>query len=118
REATMAARAERLQGLTLVNAYGATETTSPTTIMPPGENNTHPESIGQVVPCGEVRIVDGEGREVAPGEAGEIWIAGPMVVPGYWRKPEATRANFTGGFWRSGDIGSTGPGGLPRIPPP
>jgi acyl-CoA synthetase (AMP-forming)/AMP-acid ligase II len=114
-EAAITALAERLPGLTLVNAYGATETTSPTTIMPPGENNSHLDSIGQVVPCGEVRVVDAEGKPVPAGEAGELWIKGPMVVPGYWGKPEAIAANFTDGFWRSGDIGSIDADGFVRI---
>jgi long-chain acyl-CoA synthetase len=114
-EAAITALAERLPSLTLVNAYGATETMSPTTIMPPGENNAHPDSIGQVVPCGEVRVVDAEGRPVAAGDAGELWIKGPMVVPGYWGKPEATAANFTDGYWRSGDIGSIDAEGFVRV---
>jgi len=105
-EATVAALAERLPWLRLVNTYGATETTSPTAMMPAGEANAHAASVGQVVPCGEVRIVDEQGREVPPGTPGEIWIRGPMVVAGYWNKPEATAAGFTDGFWRSGDIGA------------
>ena len=113
--AAISALAERLPGLTLINAYGATETTSPTTIMPPGENTAHLDSIGQVVPCGEVRVVDAAGKPVPAGEAGELWIKGPMVVPGYWGKPEATAANFTEGFWRSGDIGSIDAEGFVRI---
>ncbi|HKX06587.1 MAG TPA: class I adenylate-forming enzyme family protein [Stellaceae bacterium] len=114
-EAAISELAERLPGLTLVNAYGATETTSPTTLMPPGENAAHLDSIGQVVPCGEVRVVDAEGRDVPSGEAGELWIKGPMVVQGYWGKPEATAANFTDGYWRSGDIGSIDAEGFVRI---
>ena len=114
-EATVAALAERLPHLTLINAYGATETTSPTTIMPPGENAAHPDSIGQVVPCGELRVVDTQGRTVPAGEPGELWIKGPMVVPGYWGRPEAAAANFTGGFWRSGDIGSVDAHGFVRL---
>jgi O-succinylbenzoic acid--CoA ligase len=43
---------------------------------------------------------------VPHGEAGELWIRGPMVVPGYWNNPEATRDSFIAGFWRSGDVGS------------
>ena len=114
-EATIRALAERLPGLTLINAYGATETTSPTTIMPPGENAAHLDSVGQVVPCGEVRIVGADGEPAPPGAPGELWIAGPMVVPGYWRKPEATAASFVGGFWRSGDIGSLDADGFVRV---
>jgi long-chain acyl-CoA synthetase len=105
-EATIAALAQRLPHLRLANAYGATETTSPTTVMPPGATAAHPESVGQVVPCGEVRIVDGQGGDLPPGTPGEIWIRGPMVVKGYWNRPEADAASFTDGFWHSGDIGA------------
>jgi long-chain acyl-CoA synthetase len=114
-EATIAALAERLPGLVLSNAYGATETTSPTTLMPPGENAAHLDSVGQVVPCGEVRIVDAAGRPAPAGVAGEIRIKGPMVVAGYWAKPAETAANFTDGFWRSGDIGSIDADGFLRV---
>jgi acyl-CoA synthetase (AMP-forming)/AMP-acid ligase II len=50
--------------------------------------------------------MDDAGREVAPGEPGEIWIKGPMVVAGYWNDAAATLREFTGGFWHSGDVGS------------
>jgi acyl-CoA synthetase (AMP-forming)/AMP-acid ligase II len=113
--ATIDALAARLPRLVLMNAYGATETTSPTTVMPPGETAGHEDSVGQTVPCGEVAIMDEDGREVAPGEPAEVWIAGPMVVPGYWQNPEATGANFVGGFWRSGDIGSRDGEGFLRV---
>ncbi len=59
--------------------------------------------------------MDEEGREVPPGSDGELWIAGPMVVPGYWRNAEATRDSFVGGYWRSGDIGSVDSEGFVRI---
>ena len=114
-EAAIATLAQKLPHLLLSNAYGATETTSPTTMMPLGENAAHPDSVGQVVPCGEVRVVDGDGRDVAPGAPGEIWIRGPMVVKGYWNKPDANEAGFTDGFWHSGDIGSLDADGFVRI---
>ncbi len=113
--ATIEALAERLPRLTLVNAYGATETTSPTTIMPPGENAAHLDSIGQVVPYADMLVVDAEGKPVPPGSTGEIWIKGPMVVPGYWGKPEATSASFVDGYWRSGDVGSIDAEGFVRL---
>ena len=105
-EATIAALARRLPRLQLANAYGATETTSPATVMPSGLTPAHPASVGQVVPCGEIRIVDERGSAVPPGTPGEIWIRGPMVVRGYWNRPEATAAGFSDGFWRSGDVGA------------
>jgi acyl-CoA synthetase (AMP-forming)/AMP-acid ligase II len=105
-EGTLRALAEKLPELVLVNAYGATETTSPTTLMPAGLQTTRLASVGVVVPCGEVRVVDDEGRDLPPGTPGELWIAGPMVIPGYWDNPDATAREFAGGYWKSGDIGA------------
>jgi acyl-CoA synthetase (AMP-forming)/AMP-acid ligase II len=114
-EATIAALARKLPRLGLANAYGATETSSPTTIMPAALTAAHLDSVGWTVPCGEVIVVDADGREVPPGETGEIWIRGPMVVAGYWSNPEATAQNFTAGFWHSGDIGSVDAYGFVRV---
>jgi acyl-CoA synthetase (AMP-forming)/AMP-acid ligase II len=97
--------AERCPGLELMNAYGATETTSPTTIMPPRYTATHGHSVGLAAPGVEMMVVDEQGRELPPGEVGEIWIAGPHVVKGYWGNPQATADGFTAGFWHSGDLG-------------
>ena len=107
--------AARLPRLRLQNAYGATETTSPTSLMPGNSGLTHPDSVGQVVPCGEVCIVDEQGREVSPGETGELWIRGPMVVPGYWENPDANALGFDRGFWKSGDVGSRDADGFVRV---
>ncbi len=109
------AMAQRLPGLTLINAYGSTETTSPTTMMPPGLTRAHADSVGIALPCADVRVVDDEGRELPRGESGELWIGGPMVVPGYWDNPEATAANFTEGYWHSGDLGSVDAEGFVRL---
>lgn len=93
-----------LPNLMLINAYGATETTSPVSVMPAWASADRPDSIGLLVECGEAVIMDENGREVAPGEVGELWIRGPMVVPGYWQAPEQTAENFTDGFWHTGDL--------------
>ncbi|MEN2980551.1 class I adenylate-forming enzyme family protein [Tistrella bauzanensis] len=113
--ATIRRLAEILPGLNLVNAYGATETTSPSTVMPLGEGAVHADTVGRPVRCAEIRIMDEAGREVAPGEAGELWIRGPMVVKGYWVRPDATLENFVSGFWRSGDIGSMDEQGYVKV---
>jgi long-chain acyl-CoA synthetase len=97
--------AERVPGLTLLNAYGATETTSPTTLMPVGDTAAHLASVGVVLPAADVLVMNDEGVEVPRGETGELWIAGPMVVPGYWDNEQATAASFTAGHWHSGDLG-------------
>jgi acyl-CoA synthetase (AMP-forming)/AMP-acid ligase II len=90
----------------LINAYGATETTSPSTLMPGELTAAHIDSVG--LPCPGVRIVvmDADGRELPRGEIGEIWIVGAQVIKGYWNNPAASAESFTGGFWRSGDLGS------------
>ena len=113
--ATIDALATRLPGLELVNAYGATETTSPTTLMPGGRTRDRADTVGVALPCAEVVVMDDDGREVAAGEIGELWIGGPMVVPGYWDNADATAASFTAGFWQSGDLGSVDADGYVRI---
>jgi acyl-CoA synthetase (AMP-forming)/AMP-acid ligase II len=113
--ATIAELATKCPGLGLMNAYGATETTSPATIMPAAMTARHADSVGLTVPCGDIIVVGADGREVASGEAGELWIRGSMVVPGYWGKPEATAQSFTDGYWRSGDVGSKDAEGFVRV---
>ncbi|HEU4351999.1 MAG TPA: class I adenylate-forming enzyme family protein [Burkholderiales bacterium] len=114
-EATIATLQRKLPQLGLHNAYGSTETTSPSTLMPAGRTTEHPDSVGWTVPCGEIIVVGTDEKEVAPGETGELWIRGPMVVPGYWDNPEATRQSFTDGYWRSGDLGSIDADGFVRV---
>ena len=113
--ATIARFGELLPGLSLMNAYGATETTSPVTMMPPSETAARSDSVGCAVPCADILLMDDEGREVPSGEEGELWLAGPMVVPGYWDNPGATAQSFVAGYWRSGDIGSKDAEGYVRV---
>lgn len=113
--ATIEILARKLPHLALVNAYGATETTSPATVMPLAAWRDNADSVGQVVPCGDVKVMGDDGLPVAAGEPGELWIAGPMVVPGYFRRPEANRDDFADGYWRSGDIGSMDADGFVRV---
>jgi O-succinylbenzoic acid--CoA ligase len=112
---TIDALAEALPGMALVNAYGATETTSPTTMMPAGQTRNHADTVGVALPCAEIVVMDDAGCEVGAGATGELWIGGPMVVPGYWDNPAATAASFTAGFWHSGDLGSVDGEGYVRI---
>ncbi|MGM0585353.1 MAG: class I adenylate-forming enzyme family protein [Pseudomonadota bacterium] len=98
--------AEAIPSLGLMNCYGATETTSPVTMMPPERTADRRLSVGLPSLGAEVAVMDEDGRECPPGEHGELWHRGPMVVPGYWNNPEATAMEFVAGFWKSGDIGS------------
>jgi long-chain acyl-CoA synthetase len=102
--ATIAALAQKLPGLALMNAYGATETTSPATLMPPVETAHRRDSVGLAVPGAEIKVVEDE-----------LWIRGPMVVSGYWNDPAATAREFTDGFWHSGDVGSIDGDGFVRV---
>lgn len=87
--------------LDLRNAYGATETASPATLMPKGASHTRSLSVGRPVPKGEVCIAEPDESGV-----GEVLIRGPMVTPGYFGRPEENARAFTNeGFWRSGDLG-------------
>src|ERR1700694_1365095 len=104
--ATIEKLAVKLPGLKLINAYGSTETTSPSTIMPPELTAAHIDSVGLPCPGADIIVVDGEGRELPRGEIGEIWIHSSSVIKGYWNNPKATAESFTGGFWHSGDLGS------------
>jgi long-chain acyl-CoA synthetase len=113
--ATIDELGRRLPGLVLQNAYGATETTSPATMMPAGRTRDHADTVGVALPCADIRVMDDAGREVPRGETGELWIGGPMVVPGYWDNPAATQASFTAGHWHSGDLGSVDDAGFVRL---
>ena len=93
-ETTIKKLRQQLHDLELIHAYGATEKTSPVTILPVGDDDRHPNSIGTVVPCGDIWVTDEYGREVGVGQPSELWIGGPMVVPGYWHNPEADQREF------------------------
>ena len=114
-QATIARIASAWPNLTLVNVYGSTETTSPVTMLPLGEAASRADTVGKALPCADVIAMDDHGRAVAPGASGELWIAGPMIIPGYWHNPEADRTAFCGGYWKSGDIGSVDAQGYVRV---
>jgi long-chain acyl-CoA synthetase len=86
------------------NGYGLTETSSVTTMVSAADYVRKPDSVGPPVPVCTVKVVGPAGEELAVGETGELWIKGPNVVRGYWNKPEATAASFSGGWLHTGDI--------------
>jgi long-chain acyl-CoA synthetase len=96
---------EWLPSARLHNAYGMTETCSPTTLLPDADALCRVSSVGLPVPVAEVRTVEpGAGRDVGVDEVGELWVRGPMVVPGYWANPAATAAAMGDGWLRTGDL--------------
>jgi long-chain acyl-CoA synthetase len=103
---------EELTGQYIYNVYGMTETNSPSHIVPWGKRApVDPESgalsVGVPVPNCVMKIMDLEDpcKELAPGEIGEIVDSGPIIVPGYWRKPEETQHAIRDGFLYTGDVG-------------
>jgi len=92
----------------LVQVYGMTENLGLSTSLGPAE---HDPGLGKLASCGrayagtDLRIVDAEGRELAPGETGEIVVRGPTVFKGYWQDPDATAATLRGGWLHTGDAG-------------
>ena len=104
---------KRVPSVTICEGYGLTETAAATT----GDrmSRRRPGTVGQALPDIELRIVDDEGADVAPGEPGEILVKSPTVSPGYWRAPEATAETFVDGWCRTGDIGSLDEDGYLRI---
>jgi len=90
--------------------YGLTEATSPTHMtphnrIPPVDSRTGAMSVGVPVFDTDVRIVTDGGYDAAPHEIGELVIAGPQIIPGYWQKPKETAASLGGGELRTGDVG-------------
>jgi long-chain acyl-CoA synthetase len=95
---------KQLPAATVSNGYGLTETTSIVTLNAGGDYAARPDSVGPPVPVCELRVVDEAGTPLGPGELGELWIRGPNVVKGYWNRPEATAAEFTNGWFHTGDL--------------
>lgn len=94
------------KGVHVCNGYGMTETGPTAFIAAPEDALTKIGSVGKPQMLLEVRIVDANGVEVATGETGEIWMRGPGLTPGYWKRPEETAKAITKDGWlRSGDIG-------------
>ncbi len=110
----VAERWEKLTGRYLLEGYGLTEC-SPLVSVNPHDITYHSGSIGLPIPSTEVKLVDEEGNEVAPGEPGELCIRGPQVMTGYWGQPQATEEILRDGWLHSGDIAVMDEQGFLRI---
>jgi malonyl-CoA/methylmalonyl-CoA synthetase len=93
-----------LFGHTILERYGMTETLM--NISNPYRGERRPGSVGLPLPGVVVKIVGPEGLEAGVDETGELYLKGPNVFAGYWRREDATRAAFVDGWFRTGDIGS------------
>ncbi|SDH03282.1 acyl-CoA synthetase [Nonomuraea jiangxiensis] len=104
------------RGLTFLQGYGMTETAPGALFL--GAEHSIAKAGSAGVPCffSDVRLVAPDGSPAAPGTPGEVYVQGPNVTPGYWRRPEATaKALSADGWFRSGDIGVADEDGYVRI---
>lgn len=101
-----------------INAFGQTETASTVTMLSPEDHviKGTPEeierklkrlsSIGKPMPDVEMKVIDEEGKELPPGEVGEIVARGPRVMTGYWKDQEKTAKTIDKAGWvHTGDMG-------------
>lgn len=104
--AVLEAAMQRLPNARFVQAYGQTELSPVVTVL---DHDDHLagrlRSAGRVVPTMDIRIVDEQGHEVTPGQAGEITARGPSVMRGYWNQPELTAQTIVDGWLKTGDAG-------------
>ncbi|MBF9071953.1 AMP-binding protein [Streptacidiphilus fuscans] len=91
-------------GCTILEGYGLTETTGSATVQVAGR----PVAVGSVgapIPDCEIAVRSLDGAELAPGEIGEVHVRGPVVMKGYWGRPEATAEVLHDGWLATGDLG-------------
>ena len=107
-------RALQVMGPRFVQIYGQGETPMVATALSRGTiadaaRSNDLERLGSVgiaqTPV-QVRVADGEGRDLPPGETGEVLVRGDTVMAGYWRNPEATASALRDGWLWTGDVGA------------
>jgi long-chain acyl-CoA synthetase len=113
-------RCEGVTGVRLCEGYGLSESSGVVSANP-YQGRDRPGTIGQPIPGTQLRLIDKEdpSRPAPPGEPGELIVAGPQVMQGYWNRPEAAASAFVeieGKRWlRTGDIAVIEEDGFVRI---
>ncbi|HEU4363253.1 MAG TPA: class I adenylate-forming enzyme family protein [Mycobacterium sp.] len=87
-------------GATVFNGYGMTETASLMTVLPDSDAVGHADSVGYVVPSGDIGVVPLDDDP----STGELVVRGANVMGGYWNRPEATAATIVDGWLHTGDV--------------
>ena len=105
-------------GQIFVQLYGSSEAPMCVSVLDKRGHDTGIEaarhrlgSAGRITPGVELIIADDDGRPLPIGTTGEIWIRSRATISGYYRNPQGTAAEFTDGFWKSGDLGYVDEGG-------
>lgn len=92
-------------GCPICEGYGLSET-SPSVTCNPTTSIAYTGTIGVPLPSTYVKLLDDDGREVAPGQPGEVAVKGPQVMAGYWQRPDETAKVMTAdGYFKTGDVG-------------
>ena len=100
----VADRWKKVTGITLVEAYGLTET-APAACINPMDLKDYNGAIGLPIPSTDACLKDDDGNLVALGEVGELCIKGPQVMRGYWQRPEETAKVIDADSWlHTGDM--------------
>lgn len=107
-------RFEQTTGARLLEGYGMTECSGVASVNP-FVGAAKAGTVGQPLPGTRILILDDHGQEVARGDKGEIAVAGPQVMQGYWLAGESRIDHLHGGLFRSGDIGLVDEDGYIRI---
>jgi long-chain acyl-CoA synthetase len=92
-------------GVTLYDLWGQTEGTPITTYNPATEPQGRPDSCGRALPGCAVRIIDDGGNDLPPDAVGEVLLAGPCLMLGYYKNPQATADTLRNGWIFTGDLG-------------
>ena len=102
-------------GIDIHQVYGSTESHGGIAVLPPAYAHSRKGSTG--LPCFgvELKVVDAAGRDLGPGERGELVTRGPHLFKAYWRQPAETARSFQDGWFMLGDIGETDEDGFITI---
>jgi malonyl-CoA/methylmalonyl-CoA synthetase len=98
-----------LFGHTILERYGMSETIM--NISNPYEGERRAGTVGLPLPGVSVRLLNHELQPVSDGETGELYLRGPNVFAGYWKREDATREAFVDGYFKTGDLGTRSPDG-------
>jgi fatty-acyl-CoA synthase len=83
--------------------FGMTETSPLVSLQNPEAALAKPGSAGRCPLHGELKIMREDGTEAGTDETGELWVKGPNITPGYWKRPDANATEWNDGWFKTGD---------------